>query len=72
MIACMPKPNKKRGRPQGRQETEVVQARVSPQLYAALDQLSAQTRRTKNAELVLALEAHLKAAGLWPPKEEEE
>jgi hypothetical protein len=57
----------KRGRPPGRQTTVVIQARVSPALGDALDQLAAQTRRSKNTEMVLALEEHLKKAGLWPP-----
>lgn len=55
-----------RGRPRGRKETEPIQARVSPELYEALQVLTARTRRTKNVELVLALEKHLAGYGLWP------
>jgi predicted HicB family RNase H-like nuclease len=55
----------KRGRPPGRKESMVVQARVSPELHAALEKLAQQNRRTKNAELILALEKHLEEAGLW-------
>ncbi len=69
MIETMAR-NKKttgRGRPKGIKPTETIQARVSPELYAALDKLIATTRRSKNTELVLALEEHLRAAGLWPP-----
>ncbi len=56
-----------RGRPKGVKPTEAIQARVSPALYAALEALVAETRRTKNVELVLALEEHLRRAGKWPP-----
>lgn len=68
MISTMADAKKKpRGRPRGRAVSKVIQATVEPALFDALDVLSHSTRRTKNAELVLAIEAHLKAAGLWPP-----
>lgn len=47
--------------------TESIQARVEPALYKALEELAKRTRRTKNAELVLALEEHLRRNQLWPP-----
>lgn len=64
---------RKPGRPAtGRKQTVTIQARVSPELHAALETMCATTRRTKNVEMVIALEAHLAAAGVWPggkPKE---
>lgn len=62
---------KKPGRPKGRIPSVSIQARVPPALHHALEQLAAKTRRTRNAELVLALEAHLAAAGMWPPARQE-
>lgn len=41
-------------------------------LRQALDQCAQGNRRTLTAEVMLAVEAHLKAAGLWPPGEEVE
>jgi len=67
MLDVMPKKTPGRGRPKGGKPTESIQARVSLELHAALEKLTAQTRRTKNVELVLALEEHLRRAGLWPP-----
>jgi hypothetical protein len=73
LVMNQKRPKKKGvGRPPGRKPTVAIQARVSPELGAALDALTEQTRRTKNVELVLALESHLKAAGLWPPESEED
>lgn len=41
-----------------------------PKVYHALfEQLAAQNRRPITMEVSLALEAHLKEAGLWPPPE---
>lgn len=40
---------------------------VEGALRDALDALCEQTRRSLTAEVSLALEAHLRAAGLWPP-----
>jgi hypothetical protein len=40
---------------------------TSDELRAALGVLLARNRRSLTAEMNLALEAHLKAAGLWPP-----
>lgn len=69
MLTTMPRNTKPsgRGRPKGAKPTESIQARVDPALYEALEKLSKRTRRTKNAELILALEEHLRQAGLWPP-----
>lgn len=67
MLVMAPERKKKPGRPKGRVPSVSIQARVSPELHRALEQLAAKTRRTRNAELVLALEAHLAASGLWPP-----
>ena len=70
VMAEKPKSGRGRGRPPGRKEALVIQARVSRALFDALEALATQTRRTKNAELVLALESHLQAAGLWPPSDD--
>jgi hypothetical protein len=56
-----------RGRPPGRKATYVIQARVPQPIWDALGALVRKTRRTKNVELVLALERHLADAGLLPP-----
>lgn len=56
------------GRPPGRKATVAMQARVSPDIYAALEKLVAKTRRSRNMELVIALEQHLASHGLWPPE----
>ena len=69
MLGMAEKPKTgRRGRPAGRKEAQVIQARVGQELFDALAALCSQTRRSKNTELVLALESHLKTAGLWPPK----
>jgi hypothetical protein len=65
MLDTMSEKKHKRGRPKGRQITVVVQARVSPKMHAALEKLAEQNRRTKNTEMIIALEKHLHEAGLW-------
>jgi hypothetical protein len=40
---------------------------LEPALRQALDQLAARSRRSVTAEVSIALENHLKEAGLWPP-----
>jgi hypothetical protein len=70
MIAAMTDKKKKPGRPKGRKETIVVQARAEPLMHEALERLAQQNRRTKNTEMLIALENHLRAAGLWPPPQE--
>ncbi len=45
---------------------------TSKELRAALDTLLAQTRRSLTAEMNIALEKHLKEAGLWPPPSPED
>lgn len=40
---------------------------LDPALRQAIDCLAAQTRRSLTTEVTMALESHLKAAGLWPP-----
>lgn len=60
-----------RGRPKGRAPTVAVQARISPELHEAFERMRQQTRRSVTVEIVVALEAHLAAAGFWPPKKKE-
>lgn len=67
LTLTMSERKRKPGRPKSAPpDLIVIQARVSPDLHAALEAAAASGRRTKNAELVLALEEHLKALGLWP------
>ena len=65
MIApTMATPNRRGpGRPRGRKKTLVIQARVDQALHDVLAALALENHRSKNAELVVALEAHAKAAG---------
>ena len=70
MIATMAPSNPKgrgKGRPKGRKPSVSIQLRVPPELADQLEKLAARTRRTRNQEAILALEAHLEAADLWPP-----
>jgi hypothetical protein len=53
-----PKPNR-RGKP--------LHVWLDPALRDLLDALAARTRRSLTTEVTIALEAHLTAAGLWPP-----
>lgn len=41
---------------------------VPPEIRSAIDELAERNRRPLTSEVLIALEAHLKAAGLWPPK----
>lgn len=59
---------KKPGRPPGRRPTIALQARIPEEMHQALGRLAEHTRRTRNTELVIALEKHLKAEGFWPPE----
>lgn len=61
-----------RGRPQVRDESFVIQARVDRFLFEALEKLVARSRRSKNAELVIALENHAQLHGVWPPPQFDE
>jgi hypothetical protein len=70
MITAMSEKKSKRSRPKSRPPTIVVQARVSPEIHAALERLAGQNRRTKNAEMLLALEKHLREAGCWPGQDD--
>jgi hypothetical protein len=45
---------------------------LDPSLRNALDALADRTRRSVTPELAMALEEHLKEAGLWPPPASEE
>jgi precorrin-6B methylase 2 len=67
MIATMSKkkgPGRPKTRPAG---YVVVQARVPPELNAALESAAALGRRTKNAELIIALEERMQRLKLWAP-----
>ncbi len=49
----------------------VIQARVAPALYDAIASLATANHRSKNSELVVALESHLKILGLMPDDKEQ-
>lgn len=61
----------KRGRPKGAEETKALQMRVTISLYEALSKLAKKHRRTRNKELMVALESHLQAFDALPPEEED-
>jgi hypothetical protein len=63
---------RKPGRPKtSPDDLVVVQARVTPAMHAALEEAAALGRRTKNSELIIALEKHLESLNLWPVEEGE-
>lgn len=65
MLAMTQEPKRGRGRPPGRQGVS-LHVRISAEMKAALDALSDRNRRPLTTEVEIALEAHLKEAGLWP------
>lgn len=67
MLLMADKKPSKRGRPRIRAATVVIQVRVTPEMGRALSELARQSRRSRNTELVIALEDRLKANNLWPP-----
>ena len=62
MVATMaPNTNKPgKGRPMGRRPSTSIQARVPPAIADQLAKLAERNRRTRNQELIIALEKHLK------------
>lgn len=69
-MADKPKKPKKprRGRPPIEESRVAFQLRLNADLVAAFDQFAADNSRTRNAEVALALQAHLRSAGRpWPP-----
>lgn len=73
MTLTMSERKRKPGRPRtSPPDLIVIQAKVTPALHAALERAASRLRRTKNAEMVIALENHLKALGLWSPPEEDD
>lgn len=70
MLAMAEKPQKKAsktGRPRVHKTPRVfIQARVTAELRQALQELADANRRTRGAELILAIENHLKASGRLP------
>lgn len=50
----------------------VLGLRLSGNLVNLVRELSRRNRRTLTAEVSIALENHLAAAGLWPPEGEDE
>lgn len=72
-MAKAPKPSKpKRGRPPGKtREYVAFQVRFGVKLHRQLLKALAVSRRTKNAEVELALEQHLATIGLWPAEDED-
>ena len=69
-MATMTKKRKSKiGRPPGPPNSPVT-VRYLDSLIEALDELVRRNRRTRTIELTIALENHLKEAGLWPPPAE--
>jgi hypothetical protein len=67
MLASMSKP-KKRGRPKKEYPASVpTSIRFPPDYLSALQALAERNHRSLTGELLVALDAHLRAAGLWPP-----
>ncbi len=62
----MAKKKPRKGRPPLDETRVSVQLRLNEGLLEAFDRLASANSRTRNAEVALALQAHLKAAGLWP------
>jgi hypothetical protein len=50
-----------------RHKGKLLGVRLPADLESALRESAASNRRTLTAEMVLAIEAYLQAAGLWPP-----
>lgn len=58
------KPKKRKpGRPKGRTPTRAIQVRAPLEMADALARLAQKTKRTRNQELVIALEKHLRDQG---------
>jgi hypothetical protein len=68
MLIMAKKGPKKMGRPRLSEARLAVQLQLSQELMDAFDQLARDNSRTRTAEVTLALQAHLRAAGRWPPK----
>jgi hypothetical protein len=62
----MAKKKPRKGRPPLDEVRVSVQLRLNQDLLDAFDHLAADNSRTRNAEVALALQAHLRAAGRWP------
>jgi hypothetical protein len=44
---------------------------IPPELRAVIDAMAGSNRRPLTTEVIIALENHARAAGLWPPPAEE-
>jgi len=66
MLLMPPKKQNKPGPKPGHPATQAG-FRLNSALMAALEVLCERNRRTKTAEIEMALEKHLAEAGLWPP-----
>ncbi len=58
---------RKPGRPRHTAKTVHVMSRISPELNAALEKITAKNRRSKNVEIAVALELYAAQEGFWPP-----
>lgn len=73
MVATMApekKPSRK-GRPKGRLPTKAIQVRAPLDLADALDALAKDSHRTRNQELILAIENHLRQSGRMPVRKKD-
>lgn len=65
MVATMASDkNKKKGRPKGSKPAKAFQIRAPLDLYQALERAAERNRRTKNQEMLVALEKYLREQGI--------
>lgn len=69
MLATMANKSGKVGRP-SKGPWEILHIKLPKELARALKSQLESSRRSKSAEVILALEKHLKESGQWPPQEE--
>jgi predicted transcriptional regulator len=66
-MRLMTQRKKPAGRKRERGEVATIMVEVSLDLKAAIEALSRKNRRTRTAELTIALEEYLTKHGFWPP-----
>ena len=71
MLSCMAKPKRGRGRPPEPNPAEYTfSTRGTEAHFRAMERLRLLTRRTRSADMLLAIESYLAKHKLWPPQEE--
>lgn len=70
MVALMAKPKRGPGRPPEPNPVEYTfSTRGTEAHYRAMEKLRQITRRTRSADILIAIEAYLAKHRLWPPQE---